>query len=121
MAVRPQPTLSLGMSARIAEAAALSPSSFHKRYRSSYETSSSSSLTLPVRKSQGLGDEDHVLDDEGHGLGDEDHGLGDESQSLKDEGLGLEEEEVVPEGQQQAVSVVETTVSEPLGLGDDIK
>ncbi|GKG18443.1 hypothetical protein Tco_0372741 [Tanacetum coccineum] len=50
MAVRTQPTLSPGMSARIAEAAALSPSSFCKRYRSSYETSSSSSLTLLVRK-----------------------------------------------------------------------
>ncbi|GKF69371.1 hypothetical protein Tco_0202428, partial [Tanacetum coccineum] len=50
MVVRTQPTLSPGMSARIAETAALSPSSFRKRYRSSYETSSSSSLTLPGRK-----------------------------------------------------------------------
>ncbi|GKD31838.1 hypothetical protein Tco_1242616, partial [Tanacetum coccineum] len=51
MTMRTQPTLSLGMSARIAEAAALSSSSFRKRYRSSYETSSpSSSLTLPIRK-----------------------------------------------------------------------
>ncbi|GKE31299.1 hypothetical protein Tco_1450621 [Tanacetum coccineum] len=49
IAVRTQPTLSPSMSARIAEAAALSPSSFRKRYISSYETSSSS-LTLPVRK-----------------------------------------------------------------------
>ncbi|GJV36674.1 hypothetical protein Tco_1409151 [Tanacetum coccineum] len=123
------------MSARIAEAAALSPSSFRKRYRSSDETSSSSSsLTLPVRKryrgtselildtdSEGdeLGEEDTKEDenDEGHGLGDEDHGLGDESQSLEDEGLGLEEEEPVPEGQQQAVPVVETATSELLGLG----
>ncbi|GKF92089.1 hypothetical protein Tco_0278808, partial [Tanacetum coccineum] len=62
------------------------------------------------RESQGL-------DDEGHGLGDEDHGLDNESQGLEDEGLGLEEEEVVPEGQQQAVPVVETAASEPLGLG----
>ncbi|GJW70499.1 hypothetical protein Tco_0127416, partial [Tanacetum coccineum] len=38
MAVRTQPTLSPSMSAQIAEAAALSPSSFCKRYRSSYET-----------------------------------------------------------------------------------
>ncbi|GJT61610.1 hypothetical protein Tco_1005143 [Tanacetum coccineum] len=56
-------------------------------------------------------------DIEGHGLGDEDHGLDDKSQGLEDEGLGLEEEEVVPEGQQQAVPVVETVASEPLGLG----
>nr|GEX96179.1 hypothetical protein [Tanacetum cinerariifolium] len=39
------------MSARIAEAAAVSPSSFRKMYRSFYETPSpSSSLTLPIRK-----------------------------------------------------------------------
>nr|GFA18157.1 hypothetical protein [Tanacetum cinerariifolium] len=38
------------MSARIAKEATLSPSSFHKRYRSSYKTSSSSSPTLSVRK-----------------------------------------------------------------------
>nr|GEZ10688.1 hypothetical protein [Tanacetum cinerariifolium] len=38
------------MSARIAKEATLSPSSFHKRYRSFYETSSSSSPTLSVRK-----------------------------------------------------------------------
>ncbi|GKG03095.1 hypothetical protein Tco_0310731, partial [Tanacetum coccineum] len=51
MAVRTQPTLSPGMSARIVEAAAFSPSSFHKRYRSSYETPSPSlSLTLPIQK-----------------------------------------------------------------------
>ncbi|GJU88678.1 hypothetical protein Tco_1301101 [Tanacetum coccineum] len=50
MAVRTQLTLSLGMSTRIAEAAALHPSSFRKRYRSSYEMPSpSSSPTLPTR------------------------------------------------------------------------
>ncbi|GJV71698.1 hypothetical protein Tco_1491693 [Tanacetum coccineum] len=39
------------MSAKIVEAAALSPSSFRKRYRSSYEMPSpSSSPTLPIRK-----------------------------------------------------------------------
>ncbi|GJT04056.1 hypothetical protein Tco_0838518 [Tanacetum coccineum] len=48
---------------------------------------------------------------------DEDHGLSNESHGLEDEGLGLEEEEAVPEGQQQAVSIVETAASEPLGLG----
>ncbi|GJW72647.1 hypothetical protein Tco_0129564 [Tanacetum coccineum] len=143
MAMRTQPTLSPGMSACIEEAAALSPSSFCKRYRSSYETSSSS-LTLPVRKryrgtfklildtdSEGdeLRDEDTEEDesldadderkrsnDEGHGLGDEDHGLDDESQGLEDEGLGLKEE-AIPEGQQLVVPVVETATSEPLGLG----
>ncbi|GKB16276.1 hypothetical protein Tco_0850199 [Tanacetum coccineum] len=91
------------MSARIVEATALSLSSFRKRYRSSYETSSSSSPTLPVRKryrgtsklildinseKDELGEE-HTEEDES----DEDHGLGDESQGLEDEGLGLEKEE----------------------------
>ncbi|GJX49604.1 hypothetical protein Tco_0276449 [Tanacetum coccineum] len=67
------------MSARIEEAASLSPSSFRKR-------------------------EGHGLDDEGHGL--------------EDEGTGTaKEEEATPEGQQQAVLVVDTTASEPLGLG----
>ncbi|GKA83112.1 hypothetical protein Tco_0789860 [Tanacetum coccineum] len=143
------------MSARIAEEDALSPSSFCKRYRSSYETSSSSSLTLPVRKryrgtselildtdsegdelgeedteedessdaddereSQGLDDEGQGLDDEGQGLDDEGQGLDDEGQGLEDEGPGMEEEEeAAPEGQQQAVLVVDTAASEPLGLG----
>ncbi|GJZ63543.1 hypothetical protein Tco_0619964 [Tanacetum coccineum] len=62
-------------------------------------------------------DERERSDDEGHGLGDKDHSLDDESHSLEDEGLGLEDEEVVPEGQQQAVSIMETAASEPLGLG----
>ncbi|GJT41672.1 hypothetical protein Tco_0941537 [Tanacetum coccineum] len=141
------------MSTRIAEAAALSPSSFCKRYRSSYKTSSlSSSSTLPVQKrykgtfelildtdSEGdeLGEEDteedessdtddererEGLDDEGQGLDEEgqgldDEGLDDEGQGLEDEGPGMEEEEVAPEGQQQAVPVVDIAVSEPLGLG----
>ncbi|GKE39057.1 hypothetical protein Tco_1462462, partial [Tanacetum coccineum] len=130
---------------RIAEAAALSPSSFRKRYRSSYETSSSLSLTLPTRKryqgtselildtetkdessdldaereGHGLDDEGHGLDDEGHGLDDEGHGLDDEGHGLEDEGPGTEEEEeeVAPEGQQQAVQVVDTAVDKTLGLG----
>nr|GEV88195.1 hypothetical protein [Tanacetum cinerariifolium] len=89
--LRTQPALSLGMSARIAEAAALFLSFFHKR------------------ESQGL-------DDKGHALGNEDHSLDDGSQGLEDEGLGLEEE-AVPKGQQQAVLVMETATSEPLRLG----
>nr|GEW07857.1 hypothetical protein [Tanacetum cinerariifolium] len=45
-------------------------------------------------------------------------GLDDEGQGLEDEGPGIKEtEEAVTEGQQQAVSVVDTTTSEPLGLG----
>nr|GEZ32256.1 hypothetical protein [Tanacetum cinerariifolium] len=115
MAVRTQPTLSLGMSARIAEAAALSPSSFRKTYRSSYETPSPLlSLTLPIRKRY-RGTSALILDTEtekessdsnaeGKVLEDEGLGLDDKGNGLEDEGPGSEEdEEAALEGQQQAV------------------
>ncbi|GJZ42084.1 hypothetical protein Tco_0588970, partial [Tanacetum coccineum] len=116
MAVRTQLTLSPSMSAQIAEATALSPSSFCKRYKYSYETPSpSSSPTLRVRKRyrgtselvedtggesseldserDGSEDESSDLDDkrerESHGLDDEGHGLDDEGQGLEDEDPGL--------------------------------
>ncbi|GJW83038.1 hypothetical protein Tco_0471382 [Tanacetum coccineum] len=63
-------------------------------------------------------DEGHGSDDEGYSLGNEDHRLDDEGHGLEGEGLGLEEEEeAAREGHQQAVLVVDTPVSEPLGLG----
>nr|GEX30291.1 hypothetical protein [Tanacetum cinerariifolium] len=115
MAVRTQPTLSPGMSARIAETVTLSPSSFRKRYRSYYETSTpSSSLTLLVQKRY-RGTSKLILDTdtEGDKLGEEDtegdeedesldvncdrERLDDEDHGLKGEGLGLEEEEAVLE------------------------
>nr|GEW87483.1 hypothetical protein [Tanacetum cinerariifolium] len=78
---------------RVTEAMTISPSSFRKRYRSSYETPSSSSLasssTLPVQKRY-RGDEDP--DSEG--------------------------EEAAPKGQQRQAALVEvTTADRPLGLG----
>ncbi|GKF70914.1 hypothetical protein Tco_0203971 [Tanacetum coccineum] len=112
MAVRTQPTLSSGMSAQIAEAATLSPSSFRKRYRSSYETPSpSSSPTLPIRKRY-RGTSKLVEDTDDESSDSDTKGEGSE-----DEGPGLEEEEATPEGQQQAVLVVNTAADEPLGLG----
>nr|GEX78482.1 hypothetical protein [Tanacetum cinerariifolium] len=126
MAMRTQPTLSLGMSARITKAAALSPSSFHKRYRSFYETPSPSSLTIPTRKRyrgtfkliEDTEDDSSDLDTEREGLEDEGSGSEDEGSGSEDKGSGSEEEEeAAPEGQQQAVSVVNTTADEPLGLG----
>ncbi|GKB45025.1 hypothetical protein Tco_0889967 [Tanacetum coccineum] len=114
MAVRTQPTLSLGISARIAEASALSPSSFWLDGGDIEVTMLSSICRIMIgERGKRYRDDDR----ESQGLGDEDHGLGDESQGLKDEGFGLEEEEVVPEGQQQAVQVMETAASEPLRLG----
>nr|GEZ73694.1 hypothetical protein [Tanacetum cinerariifolium] len=85
IAVRTQPTLSSGMSARIAEEAALSSSYFRKRYRGTFE------LILDTN------DESSDSDDEGHGLDDKGHGLDDEGHGLEDEGPGLEEEETAPE------------------------
>nr|GEW66406.1 hypothetical protein [Tanacetum cinerariifolium] len=60
-----------------------------------------------------------LVDDESHCVDDESRGLSDEGHDVESDGLGLEEdeEEVLPEGQQQAASVVRTAVSAPLGLG----
>ncbi|GKC77251.1 hypothetical protein Tco_1128025 [Tanacetum coccineum] len=104
--VRAQPAMSLGHSARVAEAMALSDSAFRDE----------------------LGDEDTNEDGEDESLDaddkrersdDEDYGLDDEGRGLEGERLSLEEEEedAVPEGQQQAVPVVSIIASEPLGLG----
>ncbi|GKC85764.1 hypothetical protein Tco_1141481, partial [Tanacetum coccineum] len=141
MAVRTQPTLSIGMSARIVEAAALSPSSFRKRYRSSYETSSTSSPTLSVRKryrgtselildtdseEDELGEEDTKKDEEdessdaddererereSQGLDDEGHGLGDEDHGLGNESQGLEDEGLGLEKEEHLRSIEEITPS----------
>nr|GEY39374.1 hypothetical protein [Tanacetum cinerariifolium] len=108
------------MSAQIAEAAALSPSLFCKRYRSSYEISSSSSspLTLPIRKRyQGTSKLVEDTKDESSDYDTDREGSEGEIRGLEDEGPGSEEEEAAPEGQQQAVSAKDTTVDEPLGLG----
>ncbi|GJW05013.1 hypothetical protein Tco_1563869 [Tanacetum coccineum] len=105
------------------EASKPSDSAFRKRYRSSYETPSPSpSLTLLVWKMY-RGTSKLILDtdSEGDELGDkdtkEDKGLDDEDQGLEDEGPSIEVEGAAPECQQQAVPVVDTTASEPLGLG----
>ncbi|GKE40439.1 hypothetical protein Tco_1463844 [Tanacetum coccineum] len=102
MTMRTQPTLSLGMLARILEATTLSPSSFHKRYKSSYETSSSSSLTLPVWKRY-IGTSELILetDSEGDELGEED----------------TEEDKSSDTNDNRERLVVDTAASVPLGLG----
>ncbi|GJS01803.1 hypothetical protein Tco_0318311 [Tanacetum coccineum] len=98
MAMRTQPTMSPGISARLTEAMALSPSSSCKRYISSYETPSSSasplsSLTLPIWKSS-------------------------KSEESVDKGTCLENKEAASEVQQQQIVSVEDTVEDaPLGLG----
>nr|GEW92802.1 hypothetical protein [Tanacetum cinerariifolium] len=103
MAVYVPLVMSPGLSAGIAKVAAMSVSTFRKRFRSSYD--SSPSPTLPVQKrgrGSCCGGQGPDLDDESYGLDDESHGVDGES-------YGLDDESRVP--------VVETAVSEPLGLG----
>ncbi|GKB75128.1 hypothetical protein Tco_0936540, partial [Tanacetum coccineum] len=89
MVVRTRPTMSPGLSSRVIEAITLLPSSFRKRYISSYKTPSSSLaslLTLPIWK--------------------------------RTRGPNLEGEEAAPKRQQQQAAPVEvTTTDRPLGLG----
>nr|GEV90494.1 RNA-directed DNA polymerase, eukaryota [Tanacetum cinerariifolium] len=92
-AMRVPPAMSPGFSASIVEVATMTDLAFHKRFRSSYDSSS-----LPT-----------LLDD---GLAARDGGLG-----MRVESLGLRGDETIHEGQQRATSVMETAVDEPLGLG----
>ncbi|GKG17108.1 hypothetical protein Tco_0362065, partial [Tanacetum coccineum] len=62
-------------------------------------------------------DTEEDVEDESQGLDDESQGLDDEDQGLEDEGPNMEVEGDAPECQQQAVPVVDTAASEPLGLG----
>nr|GEV08703.1 hypothetical protein [Tanacetum cinerariifolium] len=68
-------------------------------------------------ESYGLDGESHGVDDESHGLDDESYGIDGEGRGIESDGIGLGEEEAVTEGQHQAVSVIGTTVIEPLVLG----
>ncbi|GKB61571.1 hypothetical protein Tco_0917757 [Tanacetum coccineum] len=147
MVVRVPPAILSGLSSSMAEVAAMSESAFRKRFRSSYESSSSlSSPDLPSQKYyQGTSklveddeeeddEEDDEIDesldsdsvsrdaeDEGPTTEDENLVAGDEGLPAGDEGPSMgverEDEEAVPEGQQQAVPVMGTAVSTPLGLG----
>ncbi|GKE36531.1 hypothetical protein Tco_1459936, partial [Tanacetum coccineum] len=85
MTVRVQPAMSPGHSARVTEVMALSDSAFLKRYRSSYESpsSSSSSLALTVQKRyQGTSGIILDTDSEGDELGDGDIEDDEEDESL---------------------------------------
>ncbi|GJV29441.1 hypothetical protein Tco_1385889 [Tanacetum coccineum] len=139
MVVRVPPAMSPDLFVSMAEVTTMSDSAFHKRFRSSYESSPSSSPPdLPSQKhyqedegptvedkDPAAGDEGIAARDEDPGIGvesrgsdDESRGLDDEGHSVESDGISLgEEEEVVPEGQHRVVSVVGTAVSVPLGLG----
>nr|GEU28701.1 hypothetical protein [Tanacetum cinerariifolium] len=109
MAVRCLLAMSPGLFASIAEVAAMFDSEFYERFRSSYDSSPSSSFP---GKGPTIEDEDPATRDDGLSVGDEGPSIGVES-------LGLGGEEAVPEGQQRAASVVKTAMSEPLGLGHE--
>ncbi|GJW27354.1 hypothetical protein Tco_0041165, partial [Tanacetum coccineum] len=113
MAVRVPPAMSSGLSASIAEVAAMSESAFHKRFRSSYESSPSvSPPDLPSRKRyRGMfelvedSEEDEEIDksldsdsvgkdaeDEGSTAEDEDPAAGNEGLAAGVEGPGMDDE-----------------------------
>ncbi|GJW60798.1 DNA helicase [Tanacetum coccineum] len=118
MAVRVPPVMSSGLSASMAEVAAMSESAFRKRFRSSYESSPSSSPPdLPSRKryrgtselveDSGEDDDDEEeeieesldsdsvsedAEDEGPIAEDEDPAAGDEGPGMDDEGHDMDDE-----------------------------
>nr|GEX84467.1 hypothetical protein [Tanacetum cinerariifolium] len=105
LAVRTQSTLSPNISAKVTEAMDLSPSSFYKRYISSYETPSLppspvSSPPLPIQKRY-QGTSKPILDTETKDNESEAEGAGLGSEDSKDEGPGSDGEEAASEEQQQ--------------------
>ncbi|GJZ75312.1 hypothetical protein Tco_0639777 [Tanacetum coccineum] len=99
MVVRVPPAMSLGLSASIAEVAAMSDSAFRKRFRSSYESSPSSSPPdLPSRKRY-RGTSELVEDDEEEDDEEEDEEIEEssdsdsESEDAEDEGPTAEDED----------------------------
>ncbi|GKE69790.1 hypothetical protein Tco_1527862, partial [Tanacetum coccineum] len=115
MTVRVPLAMSPGLSTSIAEVEAMSDSAFHKRFRSSYESSPSSSLPdLPLRKRY-QEDEGPTTKDEDLTAGDKGLAAGDDGPGIRDESLSLGWDEAVPEGQQRVALVVETTVGQSSG------
>ncbi|GJT82942.1 hypothetical protein Tco_1057284 [Tanacetum coccineum] len=146
MAVRVLLAMSPGLSASVAEVAAMSDSTFCKRFRSSYESSPSTSPPeLPSWKhywgtselveddeeedeemeessdsdsvSEGAEDEGPTVEDEDPAARDEGLAAGDEGPGMGVESLSLGRDKAVPGDQQRAAPIVETTMGETLGLG----
>nr|GFA88292.1 hypothetical protein [Tanacetum cinerariifolium] len=69
-------------------------------------------------ESSDLGIDRDSSEGEGHSSEGEGHGSEEEGPGSKDKGPSIKkEDEAEPEGQQQAVSVMDTVINEPLGLG----
>nr|GEV91709.1 hypothetical protein [Tanacetum cinerariifolium] len=114
MVVRVPPAMLLSLYISIAEMSAMSDSAFRKRRGGDKEVEESSDSDT---ESEDAEDEGPTTDDEDPAIGDEGLTAGDEGLSMGGESLGLGGDEAVLEGQQRAVSIMEPTVSKPLGLG----
>ncbi|GJX28266.1 hypothetical protein Tco_0236345 [Tanacetum coccineum] len=124
MAVRVSHTMSSGLSAGMAEVAAMSESSFHKRFWSSYESSPSvSSPDLPLRKryrgtSELVEDSDDEEDEEIEESMDSDS----VSEDAEDEGLTAEDEDPVAEDEGLTAEIEGPGMDdEGYGLDDEIR
>ncbi|GJU88824.1 hypothetical protein Tco_1301247 [Tanacetum coccineum] len=120
MVMRVPHVMSSGLSVGMVEVAAMFESTFLMISEDAEDEGPTTKDEDPAVEDEGLtaGVEGPIMDDEGYGLDDESSGIDDEGHSVESDGLGLEEgEEDVSRGQQQAASVVRTTVSAPLGLG----
>ncbi|GJY97896.1 hypothetical protein Tco_0514806 [Tanacetum coccineum] len=96
MAMRTQPTMSLGFSARVTEAMTLSPLSFRKRYRGTSE---------PILDTETKGDESEA------------EGTGSESEESEDEGPDSESEDAASEDQRHALGLAEGPVPGTFKVG----
>nr|GFB26505.1 hypothetical protein [Tanacetum cinerariifolium] len=120
IAVHCLPSMSPGLSASIAEVAAMFDSAFYESEgdelgeEEDKEVEKSLDLNSKSEDTEGKGP---TTEDEDPAAGDDGLSAGDEGPSMGVKSLGLGREEAVPEGQQRAASVVETAMSEPLGLG----
>nr|GEV73390.1 hypothetical protein [Tanacetum cinerariifolium] len=120
MVVHVAPVMSPGLSAGMAEVAAM-PDLVFRKSKEVKESSDSDSESEDVEEEGPTAeDEDPATedeDDDSHGLDDESYGIDGERHGIESDGLGLGEEGAVPEGQQRAVPVVRIAMSEPLGFG----
>ncbi|GJY79804.1 hypothetical protein Tco_0485605 [Tanacetum coccineum] len=130
MVVRVPPAMSLGLSANIAEV---------KCYRGTSELVEDDEKEEDDEEgddeeedeeieesldsnsmSEDAGDEGPTAEDEDPAIGDEGLAAGDEDPGIGVESLSLGGDAAVPEGQQRAAPVMETTVGEPLRLGYEV-
>ncbi|GJR05421.1 hypothetical protein Tco_0528405 [Tanacetum coccineum] len=116
MVVRVPPTMSPGLSASIAEVAAISDSAFLEDDEEEDEEIEESSNY--DSKSNDVEDEGLTIEDEDPAAGDEGLAAGDEGPGIGVVSLSLGGDAAVPEGQQRATPVVETAVEDGIAYID---